>query len=885
MKLFRPHEITVSASRKHAVAQFDAKPTPQKIRRRVFANDAGVSSGFETIYAPAPCYDDSRFLVLANEKMLLVGACFLDSITKLSSVHGKSMADDVEIVFDPFDDGVGFVQFYFNLSGREPRISKNPHNDSEPLSEVVVSTHLPYPEAQSSAFDGVRLRRYRWWDETIAGYSISALRCRWLFAWFDPREVFRNGKRAGFNIARQRTYIDEFGSWNHASGNGSQDALSLGKLYQFDAPQVLNDVRASREESGELAIRGSCVDRPRDIQLHLVDPFGDEVEIEPQWSGDAFTIAVPVSDDGGRYRLKPSSASAEIEPGFVAIDLPKPKRAREFKLSLTYDSPMCVIANHYTPQRLDRDFGAWKALGISRVHWIEYGDWPSFWSWKFGGKLFCPGYARTVKECGDYLTAACAAAHRQELEFIADFKTFDLGMNCIPSEKPFRKSTTWEKLDRNYSGVIPEISAARGATWRANPAWQRKPNLPVTRVALYSDVELPAIKPASVKIYASTDNKRYTPIRAKIKSGTTSRRHQRWTPAGNVSDSGSAKNWFIEISGIKTSKPYLAIKIDGKRFELWHRGFMFVEAFGADGKPCVVTPATSGDLERGFFFWKGWQGWANQTESLIQRRGWASDAIGLVFDEDDAMVTMLEPAHEQARAIWLNRIQTILDAGVDGVDLRTYCHHNGPMHYLKFAFAQPVLETFRSVYGRDPECRDDDYEKIRNIRGDAYTQFVRDASTLIHSRGKKFIAEIESGVEVSSSMHCRMQLPMQWRRWITEGLIDEIRVKWYSPWSIHVHDEILPLARKHDIPVHVISRCLHQGPSHRFIEVGAQTIADAARSGFAGYSWYEQQNFMDTNAEGFPMFKGPMPAYFAAVREALNAMGESAEIATELSAD
>lgn len=876
MRHRKTHDIAVTPSRKHAVAEYDARPTPQKIRDRILASDR-VYSGFEIIYAPAPCYDDSRFLVLANDKTVLVGACFFDSITKLSNVHGKSMADELEILFDPFDDGLGYVQFYFNLSGKTPKVSTQPHNDSEPLSEVITSTHLPYPEAQSSAFDGVKLKKYRWWDEKIAKYSIAALHCRWLFAWFDVAEVFRNGRSAGFNIARQRTYIDEFGSWNHASGNGSQDALSLGKLYRTEPPAVVSGVEAD-VQGKTMTLTGVCEPRPTGLKLSLINPLGDEVAIKPKWKGKRFTITAPTGGVGGRYRLKPSTSRTPVEPGFVAVDVPEAVRARDFTLSLTYDSPMCVIANYYTPERLDRDMGAWKKLGIERVHWIEYGDWPSFWHGaKELNEIWGKGYKRTVKECGDYTTAGCAAAHRQGMEFITDFKTFDIGMNCFPLTRPYRNSTAREQLDRNYSSVVPEIAAAQGATWKANPAWLRKPNLPVTRVVLYSDVEIPALKPGAVKVLASKDNRRFTPIRATVKTGTVQRPHRRWTPAGSVPDSngGKAKNWFIEITGLSTDKPYLAVKIEGQTFELSHRGFMFVEAFGSDGQPCVVTPATSGDLDRGFFFWKGWQGWSNQTESLIQRRGWASGAIGMVFDEDDAMVTLLEPAHEQASAIWLNRIRKHIAAGVDGVDIRTYCQHNGPMHYLKYAFAQPVLETFRSLYGRDPEMRDDDYEKIRNIRGDFYTGFIAQASKLLHAKGKKLIAEVESGVEVPSSMHVRMQLPVQWRRWITEGLIDEIRVKWYSPWSVYVHEEILPLARKHDIPVHVISRCLHQGPSHRFIEMGTQTIADSVRSGFAGYSWYEQQNFMDTNAAGYPEFKGPMPAYFGAIEETLQSMGDA----------
>jgi|GEM_PF-987025 len=873
MAISTPASLSVSASRKHAVVEFDRNPSPKKIRDRILADDR-VCSGFEALYAPAPCYDESRFLVLGNDKTLLVGACFMDSVAKLSGMHSKSMADELEIVIDPFDDGIGFVQFYFNLSGREPTVSTSAHRDSEPLSEVVTITHLPYPEAQSSAFDGVRLRKYRWWDEAIADYSISGLRCRWLFAWFDTREVFRNGKRAGFNIARNRPYLDEFGTWNHASGNGSQDALSLGKLYRGKRPAVLSQVQATRKGS-TLTVTGTCCGKPGKLKLSLLDPAGEVLKTRTRWKGEQFTLTTPSCRGGGRYRLQPVTDGKPIEPGFVGIDVLQPKRANDFQLSLTYDAPMCVIANHYTPTMFDREFAACKSLGLHRIHWIEYGDWPSFWTGASDtARIWAEGYKRTVKACGDYLTAACKAAHRNDLQLVADFKTFDIGMNCFSTDKPYRKSSAREKLDQNYSAVIPEIAAAQGATWQANPAWQRKPNLPVTRVVLYSDTPIDRIKKDAVKVLVSKDNRNYTVLRgATVKTGECQRPHQRWTPAGNVPGRGRARNWYLEITGIKTNKPYLAVKIAGEKIEFTQRGFMFAEAFGADGQSCVVTPATSGSPEHGFHFWKGWPGWTNQTPAVIQRRSWASDAIGLVFDEDDAMATLLEPAHEQARKIWLGRIKTMLAAGVDGVDIRSYCHHNGPMHYLKYAFAEPVLQTFRSLYGRDPQMRDEDYERIRNIRGDCYTDFIAAASKLVRSKGKKFIVEVESGIEVPASMHVRMQLPMQWRRWINEGLVDEVRLKWFSPWSVYAHEEVLPLARKHDVPVHVISRCLHSGPSHRFQEVASQTIADAVRSGFSGYNWYEQQNFMDRNQAGYPMFKGPIPAYFQTVRETLKQMG------------
>jgi hypothetical protein len=862
-----------SASRKHVHAEFDAKPTPEKIRKRIFADDK-VTSGFEYIYSPAKTYDESKFLVLANEKTVLVGACFFDSQPKLSNVHGKTMADDLEILFDPFDDSMGYVQFYFSLSGKTPRVQTTAHNDSEPLSEVILATHLPYPEAQSSGFDGVKLVKYRWWDEQIAGYAIAGSRCRWLFAWFETKEVFRNGKSAGFNVARYRPYMDEFSSWNFAGGNGSQDALSLGKLYMPGAPVATLEVGEPKLEGDVLTVEGAVKGQKSRTALSVINPLGDVVEAAAKWTGEKFTLEIKTNGLRGRYRIKSSAGEQAIEPGYVAVDLPEGKRAKEFQLSLTWDSPMGVIANYWTHERFDRDFGAFKKCGIQRCHWIEYSNWPSFWEGPALGTYWGKEYAKTVKHVGNYTQAACASAHRLGIEFIADLKTFDLGFNSYFTEKPFKKSSSWEVLEQKYSSCVPEIAAHPELTMQTNPAWRRKPNLPVGKVVFYSDVEFPAVKAGKVKVYASADNKKFTQIKATVKTGTVNRQHQRWTPAGNVADTGAgkAKNWFIEISGLKTDKRYLVFKIDGERFEFWHRGFMFAEAFGADGKACVVMPATGGTMEKGFTFWKGWQGWSNQTEAMIQRRNWWSDGVCVAFDEAQNMPTLLEPAFEETRQIWLDRIQMLIDLGVDGVDIRTYCHHNGPSHYLKYAFAQPVIDTFKSLYKREPGMNDADYEKVRNIRGDFYTQFMREASKLLKSKGKKLIAEVESGAEVPTNVHVRMQLPVQWKQWVKEGLLDEVHIKWLSPWSLFAHEDVLPFCRKHGVKVHVISRCLHYGPGRRHREAAMHLVADSVRSGFDGYRWYEQQNFSDLNQEGYPSFKGPIVDYFDTVRHTLDVL-------------
>jgi hypothetical protein len=67
---------------------------------------------------------------------------------------------------------------------------------------------------------------------------------------------------------------------------------------------------------------------------------------------------------------------------------------------------------------------------------------------------------------------------------------------------------------------------------------------------------------------------------------------------------------------------------------------------------------------------------------------------------------------------------------------------------MLYAFAEPVRETFRSMYGREVTRSWQDCERVRRIRGDFYTGFFRDAHKVTAAAGKKLIAHLEHGIEV-----------------------------------------------------------------------------------------------------------------------------------------
>ena len=861
--------LIVRESNRWCVVEREARPTAAKLRRSILREE-NIQSGFSVLTAPAPAHDATLFKVVGNEKELLVGLCMLDSMRLLSPRADGAMNDSAEMYFDPLNDGIGWFQFLFN----PPRLTNedlegSPHRDPELDDPVQINSHLPYLDAHSSACFGLRLKRHRVKDEEFTACRIATLRCRWLFAWFRTDEAFRAGGVCGFNICRSRPCLTENSSWNYCAGNGFPDASAFGRLYRSRAPAHVSDVHA-RLDGNTLRLQGRVSAAARGFSLELVTPTGDCTSLTPIVNERVWRVSCKIDPAvAGRYRLYPRCGSGPIEPKYLSVDVPSCARAASFCLSMTYDPPMCIISSYYTPKRLSREMEIWAGLGIKRIHWIEYGDWPSFWDYDYHWDRNWP---RTRAECGDLLTCAARQAHRHGLEFIGDLKPFDLGINCflVPADGV----STIEDIERRHVSVIPEIAAHQEWTMQSNPAWRRAASFPVTRLRMCSEAPIPRLRAGEVRVLTSRDNRRYARCRRQftVRQGTLRRQHMRWTPAGNVRDSGARRNWYVELSGLDLTEPFLSVQLGDSDLFLVHRGHMLVEAWDAEGRAVPVTVATNGTTDTGFYFWKGWAGWNNVTEPILQVRKWNARHLGVVFEEAPAMPTLLEPAFEGARRIWLGRIRRILAGGADGVDIRSYCHHNGPMNYLLYAFAKPVRETFKGLYGREPSCTPEDYERVRRIRGDCYTEFMREAKRVTSGRGKKLIAELESGIEVPPSLDCRMQLPMDWRTWFNERIVDEVRLKWWTKDSTFIHEEVLPLARKRGIPVHVISRNLAVGFDVRTAEMGELVIGGACAAGFAGYSFYEQQNLMDMNPEGRATLKGPTMAYLEKARAVLDGM-------------
>lgn len=819
-------------TRWHSVA-YDANPTPEKLREEILLG-RGNGSDFTLLSAHISPRDQTVFKVASNGTDLVVAAgLFYTTVERLISSDAK-VPDSLEILFDLRHDHLGWSQFIFPPEGNAEELSFD-----------------PYPEAHNSDYPLLHLKDYRTESETFRSATTKGWRCRWIYATFDASEVFRHSAVVGFNICRTRPELLEFSAWNFPSGNGFQDATGLGHLHRNAPAAVLHDAQAAFEP-GCLRLHGrtDCGDI---TSMKVRAPSGEEHRLEAvtadgQWSA----VADLPQLEHGRYSIV---VDGNVEPREMHIDAAPPAARKSFTLSATYDTPMSLMPNCYTPERLRSEFSLLKEFGISKMHWIQNpDDWRSFWEYDRWGD----NYAKTVEHCGDLLKCATEQAHHNGQQLYALYKVFDIGMNVWWFNE--KTPSTVLEMEGLYAPTVPEIAAHPEWTLQSNTAWRRVSAFPITSIRLFSDEPIPAITADLVRLLVSADNRSYDGYTGpfSISQGVQERPNYRWTPAGKVPIEGTTPNWYIEISGLNINEAFAAVQIDSD-ITLAHRGFMVAEATDANGQEAPLTVATSGHRDfrdKGYFFFKEWQDWVNSTEAILQRRKWSAKDFGMTFQEAPNMPTILEPSYEGTRNLWLGRLQSFLEAGVDGIDIRILCHHNGPMAYLKYAFAPAVCETFRGMYGRDPQTTHEDYQRIRHIRGDFFTQFLRDAKKLAAARGAKLAAHLEYGIEVPTHYNTRMQLFLDYKTWINEGIIDEIQLKYWTAHSPFVHEQILPIARRQGIPVHIISRCFDNGFDHQGILTTEELIASAYRAGFDGFNLYEVDNLIELNAAGVPMAKG-----------------------------
>lgn len=163
----------------------------------------------------------------------------------------------------------------------------------------------------------------------------------------------------------------------------------------------------------------------------------------------------------------------------------------------------------------------------------------------------------------------------------------------------------------------------------------------------------------------------------------------------------------------------------------------------------------------------------------------------------------IEFAFPDARRYAVDRfVNYATERGFDGINFYTYVENCGIRYKEEFGFAEPVVQAFREYYP-DADLRKDRLnEKQKRIwyvcRGRFVTDFIRELHAELAVRNKKLSIILDAGNPDYVQSWWSKEHPgtgmihLDWRRWIAEGIVDELWVQLGAlDNQLHTLDQLL----------------------------------------------------------------------------------------------
>jgi hypothetical protein len=135
---------------------------------------------------------------------------------------------------------------------------------------------------------------------------------------------------------------------------------------------------------------------------------------------------------------------------------------------------------------------------------------------------------------------------------------------------------------------------------------------------------------------------------------------------------------------------------------------------------------------------------------------------------------VMEYAYPEARGYMLSVIRAFSDPlDFDGVFLSVRSHSPPAEHADQFGFNEPVVKEFQRRYGRNILQTSFDLEQWRELRGEYLTQFLGEVKEHLRKKRQTLSIGVAQGDYIGPPFG---NMKLQWRRWISEGIIDSLVV-------------------------------------------------------------------------------------------------------------
>ena len=487
-------------------------------------------------------------------------------------------------------------------------------------------------------------------------------------------------------------------------------------------------------------------------------------------------------------------------------------RTSPFILSATVDFPDDLMFGTYTPELLDRMMQQLKQLGVTRVYWLYYGDvdQDSYWAGNLIDHSIFPYGPKTLANIGEPLKAAVPFAHAHGLEIYAVLKPYNTGMaGTYPEGAAESRASTVTRIGGPLGQAIPFVERHPHTRVRRRPV-EAPPDLETTAIRkirlLKRDDSPTRVKGEDIQIWTSESNFKYG--RKQIDFNVT----EAVEPApgevrdyyGDLVTAKGAPVRTLTIEGLDLSDRFIAITTGLKGpGDFVNTAVGMVEAYGPGPEPLPVVVATRGaiwDRPRDF---RGYGldfdcglgtyevPFDDQNDTGDSSSIWSSMLTGglIAFARGKNEYLACTPceAYPEVRHLWSGWVQRLIDAGVDGIDIRISAHGSLTNESAEYGYNSPIVEEFTRRYGAGPTGSAADLSRLADLRGEHFTDFIRETSEAIRGAGGKMQVHVHTEAFRPEPCHGQMMgfpdnIRFDWQSWVKEGLLDGVtfRMSWFE---------------------------------------------------------------------------------------------------------
>ena len=540
-----------------------------------------------------------------------------------------------------------------------------------------------------------------------------------------------------------------------------------------------------------------------------------------------------------------------------------------------------------------------RQLGVRRVYWIHYGPEDAGFMWR----KYVPEVGRTVAESyrilGDATRVAVAAAKRHGLEVYGLLKPYETGLSLIhPEGSP----------EAQEYGILPHLGGRIPIVMRfvaEHPEMRIRRrsddipedlhHTPVQMIHLYKCNDTPTrISREHLEIWTSETNYRYSKrdVDFTFADQVVPAPHDFVDMNGNILAREGVLVRRLTLSGLNLMDKYVVLTTNfGEgRGDFENAALHMVKAFGPDEREMVIS------VGQGLSVWcsekVGFRKWGIEYDNGFSRWVMNLDApntsphtgpwsrgktgfVGFTRGRNMHLPAALCAAYPEVRQFWLAQVQACLDAGVDGMDFRIENHSTHTDDFFSYGFNDVVVEEYRHRYGQSVAEKDIDLLLLSQLRGVYFTDFLRQATRLVRSRGKR--TQMHLNVEFlrpdprpSRYTAYPWNISYDWRGWLKEGLFDEatLRTFEYTPEFVlndPFSQEVISACQQRGMPIHY-NRYVNGTPSHY-----ADEIEMIYRDGrFDSFIIYEYYWFMEIEEQGGVQ---PLDGWFKAIQDKAREFG------------